>query len=132
MIGVPPGLRVLLVEDEPANRALVRATVGHAGRDADAEITLHEATSLAEARTQLAVHAVDIVLLDVRLPDGSGLDLVPELRGPPGGSRPRVIILSASVLPSEEALARASGAADFLGKPFRPADLLAILQGSTG
>ena len=65
---------------------------------------------------------VDLVLLDVRLPDGVGLDLARELREDPG--RPAVMILSASVLPSEVERARAVGVDEFVPKPYRPMELV--------
>jgi two-component system KDP operon response regulator KdpE len=69
---------------------------------------------------------VDILLLDVRLPDGSGLDLARELVAN-DAARPRIVILSASVLPAERAAAIEVGCDAFLGKPYRPADLLDLL-----
>ncbi|MEX2011795.1 MAG: response regulator [Chloroflexota bacterium] len=68
-----------------------------------------------------------VVLLDVRLPDGNGLALARELRTRPPAQRPRVLILSASVLPHERDAALAAGADGFLGKPYRPPDLVAWL-----
>lgn len=122
-------LRVLLVEDEPLNRALVRAIIA---REPDgASVALFEADTIADARRILATQPVDVVLLDVRLPDGSGLDLARELRATvDGADRPPrfVAILSASVLEGEREAAAASGADEFLGKPFAPRELLALLD----
>lgn len=125
---VGPGPRILLVEDEPANRALVRAIIARTDQAELQGAVLHEAVSIAEARSVLAGHTVDILLVDVRLPDGNGFDLVAELRASEGSERSRVVIVSASVLPSERALALASGADAFLSKPFRASELLDILQ----
>ncbi len=121
-------LRVLLVEDEPLNRALVRAIL--ARQPADSAVALLEAETLGEARRLLASEPVDVVLLDVRLPDGSGLDLATELRARASddGATRLVAILSASVLEGEREAAAASGADEFLGKPFAPKDLLALLE----
>lgn len=121
-----PGPRVLLVEDEPANRALVRAIVGHAGRDRLPGVELAEAGTMAEARSQLSANTFDIVLLDVRLPDGSGLDLARELRERSTEPSPKVVIVSASVLAEERATALAI-ADDFLAKPFVTYDLIDLL-----
>ncbi len=126
---VGPGPRILLVEDEPANRALVRAIIARTDRDRLQGAVLHEAASIADARSVLASHTIDIVLVDVRLPDGNGLDLAAELRATQGLEHTRVVVVSASVLSSERALALASGADAFLGKPFLAADLLDIIQG---
>ena len=114
---------LLVVEDEPANRALLRAVLGRSRDDRLGRPELLEAGTIADARRILAESAVDLVLLDVRLPDGSGLELAAELRER-GASRPRVVILSASVLPSERGAAVASGADAFLGKPYAPRELV--------
>jgi CheY-like chemotaxis protein len=121
-----PGQVVLLVEDEAPNRALIRAVFARAGEPQVREARLIEADDLATARDVLAQAAVDLVLLDVRLPDGNGLDLARELRDA-GTTRPAVIVLSASVLPTERDKAIDSGADHFVSKPFVPTDLTALI-----
>ena len=125
--GRRPRLRVLLVEDEPANRALVRAILARADRHGLGEIALHEAGTIAAARSILAAETVDVVLLDIRLPDGNGLDLAADLRAR-AVEAPRIVVLSASVLPTERSMALAAGADDFLGKPFSSLDLVSLLR----
>ena len=119
-------LRVLLVEDEPVNRILVAAMIERSS-DALGLVDLREAATLAEARLLLATEAFDVVLVDARLPDGNGLDLIPELRSR-APDPPRVAVVSASVLPGEQATALAHGADAFLGKPFSAAGLVALLD----
>ncbi|HEY3524392.1 MAG TPA: response regulator [Candidatus Limnocylindrales bacterium] len=125
-------IRVLLIEDEPANRALVRAILARTDGSGLPPITLVEANTLGNGRAQLAAGDVDVALIDVRLPDGNGLDLASELgrRGPT--DRPRTVIVSASVLPSERQTALATGADAFLGKPFNRADLVGTLLALIG
>lgn len=122
------GLRILLVEDEQANRALIRAILSRARQPELAGHTLHEAATIGQARAVLASEPIDVLLLDVRLPDGSGLDLAAEIRA---SDRPavRIVIVSASVLPAERSRAVESGADAFLGKPFGATDLLDVLVG---
>ena len=64
--------------------------------------------------------------MDVRLPDGSGLDLVREIKA----DRPDlgVVVMSASVLPEEREHAMHSGCDAFLGKPYVAADLTAAIR----
>jgi two-component system, OmpR family, KDP operon response regulator KdpE len=119
-------LTVLVVEDEAPNRALARAVLSRTTEERLRDIRLLEAVDLAAARTMLAAESVAIVLLDVRLPDGNGLDLARELRARPA-PRPAVLILTASVLPSERDAAIRAGADAFLAKPYRPADLIATM-----
>jgi CheY-like chemotaxis protein len=117
---------ILLIEDEGPNRALARAVLARSIDPRVAGIVLFEAPNLARAREILESHHIDLVLLDVRLPDGDGLALASELRKR-AGSRPIVIVLSASVLPSEQDAALRSGADAFLAKPYRPNDLVALV-----
>jgi len=120
-IGSATLLRVLHVEDAPANRALVRAILDRAGQERWARVDLREATTIAEARSILASEPTDVVLLDVRLPDGNGLDLVDEIRT--RAPQAKVVVVSASVLPADRASALETGADAFLAKPFGAADL---------
>lgn len=117
--------KVLLVEDEELNRVLVRAILARATDDVIREIELLEAGSLQMARDALSGTAVDVILLDVNLPDGNGLSLAADLSVQPG--RPQVIALTASVLPHERAAAMSAGCDAFLDKPYGAQDLLKIL-----
>jgi CheY-like chemotaxis protein len=124
-------LNVLLVEDEAMNRALVRAIIARQV-PTEAGVVLREAETLAAARDVLANEPVDVVLLDVRLPDGNGLRLAEEIRarGTDAHGRavlPMIAILSASVLTTERDEAEGFGPDAFLGKPFAPQDLVALL-----
>jgi CheY-like chemotaxis protein len=122
-----PGLRILLVEDDELNHALVRAIVARAADPVLSGAHVVAAGSLARARAALAEGAFDVVLLDMRLPDGSGLDLAAELRS---GDRapPAVIALSGAATEQRDA-ALAAGCVAVLGKPYSPADLSSLLVG---
>jgi two-component system, OmpR family, KDP operon response regulator KdpE len=118
--------KVLLVEDEELNRVLVRAILARATDEIIQRIELIEAGSLQVARNALAESPVDVILLDVNLPDGNGLSLAADLSAQPG--RPQVIALTASVLPHERAAAMSAGCDAFLDKPYGAQDLLKILS----
>jgi CheY-like chemotaxis protein len=120
------GRSILLIEDEGPNRALARAVLTRSTDPRVAGIVLLEAPNLARAREILATQQVDLVLLDVRLPDGDGLALAAELQET-GKTRPIVVVLSASVLPSERDAALRSGADAFLAKPYHPNELVALV-----
>ena len=121
-------LRILLVEDEPANRVLLRAVLARAPDAAIRTADLREAGTLGEARKALADHQPELVVLDMRLPDGNGLDLAREVMET-GPERPAVLILSASVLAPERDAALQAGADAFLGKPYAPAELIRTIEG---
>jgi two-component system KDP operon response regulator KdpE len=117
--------RVLLVEDEELNRLLVRAILSRATVDAVRTAELVEAATLERARTVLEEGPVDVLLLDVNLPDGNGLALATDLAH--RADRPQVIALTASVLPHERAAAMLAGCDAFLDKPYAAQDLVELL-----
>ena len=109
----PDGPLLLAVEDEPRNAALLEAILGRAG------YRLHVAKGVAEAREFLDEETPDLVLLDRHLPDGDGLDLIPEIRGSDRLGGVPILLVSASVLPRDVQLAMDAGADGFLAKPVR-------------
>jgi len=112
--------RVLVVEDEPAMREVLRMRIEPWGFEVAVAGTGGEARAACEA------HPPDVVICDVVLPDGSGLDLLPALRGPQG-LRPVVMITAHGTIDAAvEALKR--GAADFLTKPLDYPKLRAVLD----
>lgn len=115
--------RILLVEDNELNRSLVRAILT---RSADAGLktaTIIDAPTLADARTALRNGRYDVILLDMHLPDGSGLALAEELnRG--GAERPPIVALTAAVLPAEQAATMNAGCDTFVAKPYTAGQLL--------
>lgn len=121
------GLRVLLVEDDELNQALVRAILARSASPVLRAAQVATAGSLAQARAALASDAIDIVLLDMRLPDGSGLDLAAELQRRRDQVSPAVIALSGAAAQHREA-ALAAGCVAVLGKPYGAAELASLLE----
>ena len=120
-------LAVLLVEDEPVNRALLRAVLERSATERLRDCDIVEAANLADARGSLLARKFDVVILDVRLPDGSGLTLARDLADKRQTAGQRVVVMSASVLPAERAEALDSGCDAFLAKPFQPTELTELL-----
>jgi two-component system KDP operon response regulator KdpE len=121
-------VRLLLVEDEEFNRDLVRAVLSRAPDPAISGAKLTEAPTLADARAALENGEFDVVLLDVQLPDGTGLTLAAELAKTPAETRPAIVILTAGVLPEQRAAALAAGCTTFLEKPYSPSKLIEVLR----
>ena len=122
--------RILLVEDEELNRTLVKAVLARADVAAVRAAEVLDATSLSAARDRLSGEDVDVVLLDMNLPDGNGLALARELATgevTAGRPRPAVIAVTASVLPQDRAAAIEAGCDGFLDKPYAAADLVATV-----
>jgi CheY-like chemotaxis protein len=107
------GPLILAVEDEPRNAALLEAILRRAG------FRLHVADELGEAREWLADRTPSLVLLDRHLPDGDGLDLIPEIKGSARLHDVPILLVSASVLPHDVEAAMAAGCDGFLAKPVR-------------
>jgi two-component system KDP operon response regulator KdpE len=121
---------ILLVEDEELNRTLVKAVLSRAEIAAVRQAEILDASTLAVARRQLADENVDLILLDMNLPDGNGLTLARELAFggmPAGRPKPVVVAVTASVLPQDRAAAMEAGCDGFLDKPYAAADLVAVV-----
>lgn len=107
---------VLLVEDNEHVLALNRAVLERAGYR-----TL-TAASLAAARPLLAQYGIDLVVLDILLPDGDGLAFLPELRR---ATAAPVLLLTSKRDYEDIVAGLTGGAADYMSKPYRIEELLA-------
>jgi two-component system nitrate/nitrite response regulator NarL len=114
--------RIMLVEDQPDFRRLMVALLA---RQPDLEVVA-EAGSLTEAREHVAEVSFDVAVLDLGLPDGSGADLISDLRG----SNPdaAVLILSASLDPASLERATEAGASDIMDKLSTPGELIGAIR----
>ncbi len=113
-------MRLLLVEDDAVLRDVMQRSLGGAGHRVDA------AATATQARHLWQVQPVDAVLLDLNLPDGSGLTLLRDARG--RGDRTPVIVLTARNRTDERIAGLDAGADDYLGKPFDLAEVEARLR----
>lgn len=84
------------------------------------------ASSCAEVRERIGAHPVDLIVLDVMLPDGSGLDLCRDLRA--ARSNIPIILLTALQEDVDRIIGLEIGADDYLGKPFNPRELAARIR----
>lgn len=110
-------MKVLLVEDSLRLRELLADSIHQADWRVDA------VASLSEALAAVAVSEYDLVLVDLGLPDGDGLDLVRTLRGK-GLSLP-IMVITARGAVDERIAGLDAGADDYLVKPFNHFELLA-------
>lgn len=109
---------ILAIEDDWTVRTVLEHTLASAGHDVDV------ASGISDGRHFMADGHYDIVLLDLNLPDGNGLDLLRDIRRDLGARFP-VLVLSG--LRQEDAVVRGLelGADDYVTKPFSPPELLA-------
>ena len=115
-------LIVLVVEDDFSIRRLLQERLGRA------DILVHAAGCLADARQTLSTHRIDLLVLDLGLPDGDGADFVRELRR---WSALPILILSARHLEQDKIAALDAGADDYVVKPFPVGELLARIRALT-
>jgi two-component system KDP operon response regulator KdpE len=115
----PP--KILVVDDEPQIRTLLRATLGRAG------YAIAEAANAREALSAKSIDKPDLILLDLGLPDRDGLELVTALRAEP---RPAIIVISARDQTEQKVAALDLGADDYVTKPFDTEELLARVRAS--
>lgn len=111
---------VLVIDDEPAHRLMVRVVLGDAG------FRVLEADNGATGLNILRTKSVDVVLLDMRMPGMSGLEVLQRLRE--GGTFPPVIMLTAFGNVGSAVEAMKTGAFDYLSKPADNDELLAVVQ----
>jgi two-component system phosphate regulon response regulator OmpR len=114
--------RLLLIDDDARLTAMLSDYLGGAGF----EVLL--AGSLSEGREALAGQPFDLLVLDLMLPDGDGLDFCRELRASAHTRRLPVLMLSARGEPMDRILGLELGADDYLAKPFEPRELQARVK----
>jgi CheY-like chemotaxis protein len=115
---------VLLAEDNPALRQLIRALLGPFGME------VHVVENGAEAVEAVRYGLWDVVLMDMQMPVMDGPTAARAIRGLPGpqGQVP-IIALTANVMPEQVAVCRAAGMQAHVGKPVQTAELVsAIIQ----
>ncbi len=112
-------LRSLILEDDAESRAAISSLVRLQGFET------FEAGTLAEARQCVSQQSMDVALVDLSLPDGSGLEIVRDIQRHSGGGEIVVVTGNASVETAVEALRL--GAMDYLVKPVDTQRLRAVL-----
>ena len=113
-------IKLLVVDDEPPIRRLLRTGLGTQG------YAIAEAESVREAEGKLQIDKPDLIILDLGLPDASGLDLLQKLRAA-GDSTP-VLILSSRTDEAGIVQALELGADDYVPKPFGMNELIARIR----
>jgi DNA-binding response OmpR family regulator len=115
---------VLVIDDEPSVADALKVILSDSGYQVAIAATGREALE------QLGKRRLDLAIIDVRLPDMSGLDVLRHLRR----SLPNtpVIIITAHYTPELAAESLSLGAAGVLAKPFSPSDLLSMIQTASG
>ncbi|ADO49369.1 two-component system response regulator KdpE [[Enterobacter] lignolyticus] len=112
-------INVLIIEDEQAIRRLLRSALEGDG------LRVHEAETLQRGLLEAATRKPDLVILDLGLPDGDGIDFIRDFRQ---WSQVPIIVLSARAEETDKITALDAGADDYLSKPFGIGELQARLR----
>ena len=110
---------VLIVDDDVDSSAMLGELIAMQG------FTVATANTLRDARKQLALQAPDLVLLDLRLPDGSGMDLFAD---PDLLTNSEVVLVTGHASLETSILALRLGAVDYIVKPITPKQLQGVLS----
>ena len=113
---------VAVVDDDPSIRRLIGLVLRRNG------YALIEASSAQEARTTLAAHPWDLVVLDRRLPDADGVDLCRELKENPQYRSRYILMLTGEDEEEDKIKGLDLGADDYMTKPFQPRELAARMR----
>ncbi|MBW6505674.1 MAG: response regulator [Rhodobacteraceae bacterium] len=113
---------IVLIEDEPNIAEAIRFILSREG----VRVTHH--ASGAGALAMLQAERPDVLVLDLMLPDRSGLEILAELRAAPAFAALPVLMLTARGQNRDREAAERAGASAFLAKPFANADLLAVVR----
>ena len=108
-------MRVLIVDDSSATRAYVRAALED---DADADVSVTEATSGFEALRVLPRETFDLLVVDINMPNINGLELISFIRQSDAHRNTPLLIISTEASERDRARALGLGANAYLAKPF--------------
>nr|WP_314876077.1 response regulator [uncultured Pseudomonas sp.] len=114
--------RVLLVEDNPVNQLVAKGMLGKLG----CQVLI--ASQGAEALEMLERETVDMVFMDCNMPVMDGYEASRRIRQSGRWPQLPIVALTANAMPEERERCRAAGMDDYLAKPFRREDLLALIE----
>ena len=117
-------MRILLVDDDPALRTLLRTTFEVA------DVAVVEAEDAVAARRKIRRARPDVIVLDINMPGTTGLELCAELKSAPATRDIPIVLLTGSERGAEAA--KKAGANAFVRKPFSPLELLSVAERLAG
>lgn len=111
---------MMIVDDDPSARRLVRDSLQLAGEDWD----VWEADDGRSALDMVRAARPDLVLLDITMPHVGGLPVCAEIKRDPATADVQIVIVSARTENAFIASTLKAGASDYITKPFQPSDLV--------
>jgi DNA-binding response OmpR family regulator len=122
--GSPAKTRVMIVDDDPLIRGVVRAVLEDGAYELEEAASGDEALRLAQRRPP------DLVLLDVMMPGMNGFEVAQRFKADPKLKTAVIVMLTAKSAPEDRVRGMESGADVYFTKPFSPLELLTTVNGA--
>ena len=119
-------IRILAAEDHPVNQQLIKRLLEKWGHQVDLANNGHEAVEAVERQPY------DLVFMDMQMPELDGIEATVEIRKRFDASRLPIVAMTANVLPADRERCLAAGMQDFVGKPFKPAQVQTMIARYAG
>jgi len=113
---------ILIVDDDTVTNQMIQTILAWAGFDTAC------AFDVAGPLAGIREHHPDLILLDVRLPDGSGFDVCRQIQGEPGASQAPVLFISSNEDVSTKVQGFEAGGVDYITKPLAGAEIIARVR----
>ncbi len=113
---------IMTVDDSATVRTCLEATLGEAG------YRVVQAIDGLDALDKLQDRAVDLVVTDLNMPKMDGVELIKSVRSTPGHRFTPILMLTSESQPELKQAGKQAGASAWVAKPFRPQNLLAVVQ----
>lgn len=114
--------RVMTVDDSATVRQVLHMTLEGAGYQ------VFQAEDGQDALTKMSVQEIDLLVTDLNMPNMDGIELIKQIRQSPGKRFMPIIMLTSESHPDKKQEGKAAGASGWIVKPFKPAQLLAVVR----
>ncbi len=115
---------ILITDDSTMSRLTVKKNL-----PVDWATTIYEAKNGIEAMEKLENHAIDVLFLDLTMPEMDGFDVLARLADPASTiAKPAILVLSADIQPESMQICKDRGALDFISKPIKAEVLAEVLR----
>lgn len=123
------GYRILIVDDSATTRAVIKRTIGMCGIEVEKTM---EAGNGKDALAMLAVTKIDLVFLDINMPEMTGMEVAARAKADPKLSAVPIVIVSSESMESRIQQMKAEGVRGYVKKPFTPEQIATVINDVLG
>lgn len=123
------GYRFLIVDDSATTRAVIKRTIGMCGIEAE---KIFEAANGKDALAMLSVTKIDLVFLDINMPEMTGMEVAARVKADPKLSHVPVVVVSSESMESRVQQLKAEGVRGYIKKPFTPEQIASVINDVLG